>query len=433
MKDIGGAIECVLVGAGARGADAYGKWALEHPDRLKFIAVAEPDAGRRQRFAEDHKLAPDSCYSSFDELFQAGKLAQALVCATQDQMHVQPTLAALELGYHVLLEKPMALNPTDCVTLIEAAEKSKRLLMISHVLRYTPFFSAIQKVIKSGRLGDIVAVEQRENLAYWHMAHSYVRGNWSNSDKSSPMILAKCCHDLDVLSWIIDRPVKRVQSFGSLMHFASVNAPAGATARCTDGCPVAESCPFDAQRLYLNMENTGWPVSTLSTDISYKGRLKALQEGPYGRCVYHCDNNVVDHQVVNLEHEGGAITTLVMQGHSHEEGRTIRYDGTKATLRAKFTYNTPSEIRLYDHLSNDLAGELIPIPSIEDSGHGGGDAGLSAAFVEAVGNPSRQVLSSARASLMSHLLAFAAEEARVTGNTIAMADYLQSTKLSISR
>ena len=232
---------------------------------------------------------------------------------------------------------------------MQAAEERGRLLMICHVLRYTAFFSALHQILASGRLGRIITVEHRENVAYWHMAHSFVRGNWRNSQVESPMILAKCCHDMDILYWNLG-PVRRLSSFGSLSHYRPENAPPGAPERCTDGCPAADECPWYAPRLYLH-GHTGWPVSVISEDLSQEARRRALETGPYGRCVYHCDNDVVDHQTVNLEFESGASGTLFMHGHSHEEGRTMRYDGTRATLRGRFGYGFGDSIEIHDHLT----------------------------------------------------------------------------------
>lgn len=188
--------------------------------------------------------------------------------------------------------------------------------------------------------------------------------------------------------------------------------------RCTDGCPVADDCPFDARRIYLNMNNTGWPVTVITNDLSYEGRLRALQEGPYGRCVYQCDNDVVDHQTVNMEFEGGTSVVLFMHGHSHEEARTMRYDGTRATLRGKFNY-VSGWIEIWDHVTNRRID--VDIPPAE-GGHGGGDFGVVRAFLRAVRGEA-EALTPAREALESHLLAFAAEESRLNGTVVDMADF----------
>ena len=410
-------ITAVLCGAGLRGSDAYGPYALEYPDQLRFVAVAEPDPVRRARFAALHHIPEDRQYHSWEALFSAGKLADSCLVMTQDQMHREPAITALSQGYNVLLEKPMAHRLEDSVALVQAAEQYGKLLQICHVLRYTPFFMKLNDILQSGRLGDIVAVEHRENVVFWHMAHSFVRGNWGNTERSSPMILAKCCHDLDILFWNMGR-MRSLHSFGSLMHYRQEQAPPGATARCTDGCSVAEECPWDARRLYLNMNLTSWPVTALGSDLSAEGRLRALQHGPYGRCVYHCDNDVVDHQGVSMETERGSSVTLIMHGHSHEENRTIRYDGTRATLRGRFGYQSMA-LDIHDHLTGRR--ESVDIVS-QESGHGGGDFGIMRSFIQAM-HGEASALTTARESLESHLLAFAAEESRLSGVAVNMQQF----------
>lgn len=420
-------VHAVLIGAGQRGTFAYGRAALDHPGSLRFVAVAEPDPARRERFAAMHDIPPDRCFVSWYELMTAQVPAQAVVCCALDRDHVAPTLAALDGGYDVLLEKPMAVTAEDCVRIVRAQEQSGKLLMLCHVLRYAPFFSTLHDIVCSGRLGDLVTVEHRENVAFWHMAHSYVRGNWRNGEGSSPMILAKCCHDLDQIVWNLPSiPVTRLHSFGSLMHFRLENAPEGAPMRCTDGCPAADACAFYAPRVYLTGE-TGWPVQTISVDLSREARLRALETGPYGRCVYHCDNTVVDHQVVTMEHAGGTVSTLTMHGHSDVEERTIRYDGTRATLRARHGAARGSEITIHDHLTGTVQRVEVDEPH---GGHGGGDSRLLRTFADAVraGTPHGQT--TARTSLESHLLAFAAERSRLEGLPIDMSAFRSEAELA---
>jgi predicted dehydrogenase len=413
----------VLLGAGIRGAFAYGPYALAQPDELKFVAVAEPNPVRRARFAEAHHIPPERQFSHWQEIMAREQMADVVFNMTQDQMHYPSALAALEAGYDVLLEKPMTNTLAETVHLVQTAEQHQRLLQICHVLRYTPFFSTLHDIMRSGELGEIITVEHRENVVYWHMAHAYVRGHWRNVAQSSPMILAKCCHDMDILYWNMGRRVERLHSFGSLMHFRPENAPEGAAERCTDGCPVAEQCPYDAQKIYLT--NTNWPAVVLSEDLSLESRRRALETGPYGRCVYRCDNDVVDHQTVNMEFEGGAAVVLFMHGHAHEESRTMRYDGTRATLRGKFDY-TNGWIEIHDHLTNRCKNIEIPATA---SGHGGGDFGVVRSFVRAWRGEAK-ALTTARESLESHLLAFAAEESRLNGVVINMRDFRQQAEWS---
>lgn len=409
-------IEMALLGAGNRGMFTYGGYARLNPHRVRFVAVAEPDDARRERFASEHGIPPERCFESWEELLSRPQLAEALVNATMDQTHLLSTLAALERGYHVLLEKPMATRPEDCVRIVQAAERTGRILQICHVLRYTQFWGTVHHLIASGRLGQVLNVNHVENVVYWHMAHSFVRGNWRNAGTSAPMILAKCCHDMDILYWNLGAPVKRLSSFGRLSHFRPEQAPAGAPLRCTDGCPAQDECAYYAPRIYLR-EGDGWPVNVITLDTSMEGRLKALREGPYGRCVYHCDNDVVDHQIAAMEFESGATLTFTMQGHSHNNVRTMRYEGTRATLRAS---EAAWEITVYDHLTGN---EEVYRPAKAGSGHGGGDAGVMNAFLAGLQDSGSSPMTSARASLESHLMAFAAERARVEGTIVDMAAY----------
>jgi len=460
-------VHAVMIGAGQRGFEAYGPYALQHPNELRFVAVAEPHEARRARFAQAHNIPPERQFRTWEALLDQKQIADAALICTLDHTHVAPTVAALETGYNVLLEKPMATTVRDCVRLVQTGERTGRILMISHVLRYTTFFSKVHEIATSGRLGDVITVEHRENVAYWHMAHSYVRGNWRSSRIESPMILAKCCHDMDILFWNLG-PVERLSSFGSLIHYRAENAPPGAPQRCTDGCPHEETCPWYAPRLYLEiipvmqmarcssapmerlmaslyldhrsvinlarrlvpsldaaLDYRGWPVSTISEDTSRAARRRALETGPYGRCVYHCDNDVVDHQTVNMEFESGITAVLTMHGHSHEEGRTMRYDGTRATLRGKFTA-MGFEITIHDHHTGKTE-TILPPRTLR--GHGGGDEGVMAAFVRTLRQGRVDPLTSARASLESHLMAFAAEQSRLQeGAVIEMDAYRQEAE-----
>ena len=409
-------VSVALFGAGLRGHFDYGPYARARPDELRFVAVAEPVEERRRRFAEAHGIPPERRFADWRDLVAHGKLADACLNATQDADHHASSLAALEAGYDLLLEKPMAPRLADTVAIVRAAEARGRVLEVCHVLRHTAFFAAVHDIVTSGEIGDVVSAEHRENVGFAHMAHSYVRGNWARTDVACPMILAKCCHDLDLIVWNLTgggaRPVERVSSFGSLFHFRPERAPEGATARCTDGCPAADACAYDARRIYLDPARGGWPVTAITDDLSMRARLAALRTGPYGRCVYRAGNDVVDHQTVSLELGGGVTAVLIMQGHSAEEERTIRYDGTRGTVVGRFTHAS-GVIEIADYLTSKRTRvEVPPAPS----GHGGGDYGLLASFVRTVRGGPRA--GSAREALESHLLAHAAERSRLDGGQV---------------
>jgi predicted dehydrogenase len=450
-------LKAVVIGAGGR-AHAYGAYVLEHPDEIRYVAVAEPDPARRAALAELHHLPPEAQFESWEPLLAQPPLGQAALVCTQDQQHVAPALAAMQAGYDVLLEKPMATRAEDCRQLVAAARAAGRQLHICHVLRHTPHFQEMRRIIQSGRLGAVVNVAHRENVAYWHMAHSYVRGHWRNVAGSAPMILTKCCHDLDILPWLLDRPCERLSSTGRLIHFRAENAPPGAPRRCTDGCPAAGACAYYAPFVYAELTPLwrsaadtarplerlalqaylrapgwwrllstvlpplkaithyhDWPRSAVTADPTREGLMSALRTGPYGRCVYQCDNDVVDTQVVMLQLAGGLPITLTMHGHSHVEQRTTRIEGTRASLRATFGVGggriEVSEHRSGRRLRFDTGAHLR-------AGHGGGDAGLMAAFVKSLRQGAAEALATAEAALESHLLAFAAEQSRVDGGRL---------------
>ena len=410
-------LTAVMIGAGQRGYYAYGPFALAYPEELKFVAVAEPDPARRRRFAKAHGIPLDRQFVTWEEVCAQTQLADAYFNMTPEQLHHASTKAALEAGYDVLLEVPMATTLAHCLELVQTSQRTHKILQLCHSLRYTPFFSTLYEVLRSGQVGDIVTVAHRENVVYWHMAHSYVRGNQRRSDASGPMLLTHCCHDLDILAWNLASPVQQIQSFGSLIHFRPENAPPGATRRCTDGCPVAD-CLYDARRIYLNLSNAGWPITTISADLSLIGRQQAIETGPYGCCVYHGDNDVVDHQTVNMRLDNGASVVLVMHGHAYEDKRTMRYDGTRATVRGKYG-NGSGSLEIHGHLTNRW--ETVEIPRAA-SGPPDGDFGLVRAFIQAVRGEAKAA-ATAREVLEGHLLAFAAEEARLKNMVIDMSAF----------
>lgn len=398
-------ITAVVLGAGSRGS-IYSGFAGEHPDQLRIVAVAEPRADRRNILAEELNIPESNRFESWQDLLDRPRMADCAFVCTLDDDHTAPAVKAMELGYHLLLEKPMSNTEEECRTIVETANRTGRSLAVCHVLRYTPFYMTLKKLIEQGQIGEVTALNQIENVGYWHQAHSFVRGNWRTVRETSPMILQKSCHDMDIILWLVGKDCKRVQSFGSLRHFNSENAPEDAPKRCLDGCPHAETCPYYAPRLYMNMELTGWPVDVITTDLSEAGRRKALEEGPYGRCVYHCDNDVVDRQVVNLEFDGGAVATFTMTAFSADFSRQLKIFGTEGQITADMGTR---EIVLHRFWEEKKVIPMMECPEV--SGHGGGDYGILRDFLHVLreGGESR---TSANVSLQSHLICFAAEKSR---------------------
>lgn len=419
MTDV---VEAVMIGAGNRGHRAYGRYAAEHlGDRLRFVAVAEPRDDRRARFGELHGIPPSRQFRTWEDLVAQGPLGRAAVNTTMDRTHLVSTEALLETGYDVLLEKPMATRAQDCVELVRLAREAGRKVVVCHVLRYAPYFRKVREIVTSGRLGEVVSVDWRENLWFQHFAHSFVRGNWSNTGRSAPMILAKCSHDLDLLYWTIGRRSQRVASFGSLTHFTAASALPDMPARCTDGCPHADTCLWYAPRVYLGPETKDFMRDPVSLDHSPEGMLEGLRTGPYGRCVYRCDNDAVDHQVLSIDFGEGLAVSMTMQGSSNREGRTLRFDGMRATLLGDQGTN---RLVIHDHATGE-AETLQPGGGAADQagGHGGGDGHLLEEFVGLLRGERTEAATEAAESLESHLLAFAAEESRRSGRVVEMDDF----------
>ncbi len=413
-------VTVALVGAGLRGVN-YLESAKQYPDEMQIVAVAEPNRERRAHCQARHGLPDDKCFSHWDELFAQPKMADAVFICTQDQQHFEPTMKALDAGYHVLLEKPMSPDAKECVAMGARAAQLDRVFSICHVLRFTNFFATIKELLEGGAIGQLMSITHNENVGYWHQAHSFVRGNWRRKDESSPMILAKSCHDLDILLWLAGSDCVSISSFGSLSHFTSAQAPEGAPLRCLDGCPVAEECLYYAPKQYLT-ENTDWPTSAISDDWSYEGRIKALQEGPYGRCVYHCDNDVVDHQVVNMAFANGVIAAFHMSAFTKEISRTIKLMGTTGEIRGAMEKNEIEILRF----GSDKAERIDLADAGGHIGHGGGDYGLVRDFLRLLreGGGSKG-LTSAHRSVQSHMMAFAAEQARVEQSVVRMQDFVE--------
>ncbi|MFJ4680459.1 Gfo/Idh/MocA family protein [Kitasatospora sp. NPDC088783] len=406
-------LRLLLVGAGNRGSTYTGYAA--RTGRAVVAAVCEPDPERAARARAAH---PDAeILTDWRPLAQRRKFADAVVITTQDADHVDPAVAFAGLGYHILLEKPMATTEDDVLRIIDAVERAGVMLAVCHVLRYTPYTRALKRIVDSGRLGEVVSVEHLEPVGWWHQAHSYVRGNWRREADATPMLLAKSSHDLDWLSHIVGRPVLRVSSFGGLKHFRAEQRPEGATDRCPD-CPIEASCPYSAKRLYVGClgdpDRERWPLSVVTPARTEDGVIEALRTSPYGRCVYACDNDVVDHQVVNLEYEGGATASFTMTAFTEYAQRKTRIFGTHGQLEGDGVQVTLTDFRTG-------AKELLTLGlegADAGTGHGGGDERLVDAFLDALatGDPHR-ILSDPRTSLESHLVAWAAERAR-HGHTV---------------
>ena len=416
----------LIIGAGCRGG-MYADLMAAHPDKFRVVAVADPVQGRRAAAAQRLGIPAEMCFTSWEEALARPKLADIAVIATGDDMHYIPALTAIELGFDLLLEKPVAQTAEECASIAKAAEKKGVRVLVCHVLRYTDFYKKIKTLLMEGTLGDVQSVIAVEAVGNVHQSHSYVRGNWHSEMESTPMLLAKCCHDLDILQWLLDKPCKRVQSFGSLTHFTPANAPAGAPTRCIDGCPAADTCPYNAVKLYYDDKDNDWFRCACTRDIAKDNIptdeevMFALRTTDYGLCVYHAHNDVVDHQVVNMEFEGGATVSFTMNAFNCG-GRYIRLFGTKGEL---FGNADGSELTLFTFADRQYRRlSTLQVDESITSGHGGGDEGIVCELYDYLSDHYAGFCAAdIGISAKNHLIGFAAEKARHTGTVVDMDAY----------
>ncbi|MGN1267431.1 MAG: Gfo/Idh/MocA family protein [Dorea sp.] len=428
---MGKCITFAIAGLGSRGKETYAQVIKKIPEKMKITAIADVNPDKLRMTAEEFGITEAFCFSSVEEMLEKERLADVLIVATQDRQHVKHAIPALKKGYHILLEKPISPIREECEELLKVAQQWNRKVVVCHVLRYTPIYRKVKEILDAGIVGDIVAITANENVGWWHQAHSFVRGNWRNSNETSPMILAKCCHDMDLYLWLANKTCRSVSSFGSNHLFKKEMAPEGCARRCLDGCKVKDTCPFDAEAIYLKNEfqgydggNREWPLDVLIPgNVSRERIAEELEKGPYGRCVYYCDNNVVDHQVVNLRMTDDTTMSFTMCGFTSDISRSAKFMGTKGELNV-FMIGRDLErneitVRLFDAKNTEIS---IDVSSLADdfSMHGGGDRVMVEEFVDLLRGEKEEspYITSLEKSLESHYCAFAAEESRVRGGEV---------------
>lgn len=418
-------LRLAVIGCGGRGL-TYATLAGQMPELYEVVAAADPNPARVERIRAVSNNPAFRAFASDADILAAGKLADVMIIGTQDSAHFAPARKAMERGYDILLEKPIATRPAEVLELTRVADALGRRVLVCHVLRYTPFYRKIREIVQSGAVGDIVTVNAIEAAGPWHMAHSYVRGHWAVTETSSPMIIAKACHDMDILSWLIDRPCVAVSSFGALTHFTAKKAPEGAPARCTDGCPAAGDCPFNAMH-YAGRERAwlGY-VFDKEAGATPEQIRDWLKTSPWGRCVYRCDNTAVDHQVVNMKFADDITASFTMT--AFDAGRCIEIYGTKGFLTGRNERKTEdADIVLIEHHTYKRTKWDLTLPDGGYAGHGGGDPALMAAlYTEMTRADAASMESSIQRSVQSHLMGFAAEESRKTGRVVTLAEYVKS-------
>ena len=399
----------LIVGAGDRG-NVYARHLQRHNRHTHIIGVAEPRDAKRAKFAADYGILPENIFSDWRQPLERDRIADAVIIATPDNLHVKPVEAYARQGYHILLEKPMAPTEDECRQIAHTVKGQPILFAVCHVLRYTQYSKVLRELVQSGRIGRPLSIQHLEPVGYWHMAHSFVRGNWRRRDESSFMLLAKSCHDIDWMSYVMGQQIQQVSSFGERSHFRPEEAPQGSAKRCID-CQVEASCPYSAKRIYIDkfkQDGYVWPVNVMAKEGTLECVESAVKEGPYGRCVYHCDNDVIDHQVVSMRYESGATGVFTLTGFTKpDQPRFTKIFGTLGEIYCD--WNT---VECFDFLTKRT--EKISGLSECQKGHGDADQGLIDAFVKALCDGDRSsLLSGAEDTLRTHLSVFAAERARL--------------------
>lgn len=405
-------VKVLIAGYGNRGG-YYGSFQARLQNEWNVVGVAEPVAYKRNNAIKIHNIEEGNAVTSWEKLFERPKFADAVLISTPDHLHYGPAMAALNAGYDVILEKPIAQTWKECADILALANKMGAIVGVCHVLRYAPYFQQMREIVKQGVIGDVVSIQHMEPIQYLHFAHSYVRGIWRNEKQSNPSLLAKSCHDLDILRWVVDAPCERVSSFGSLKHFSAKYAPKGAPRYCLDGCPVEDSCVYHAGQVYVHKKLWGWGHIETENRTN-EGILAALKRGQYGKCVYQNDNTVVDHQIVNMLFQGDVTAAFSMEAMTSYAGRRTRIMGTKGDIVGDEQF-----LDVYDFQNRKAIRWDVNKHFANLDGHGGGDIRLCRDFCQAVARRDESLLTSNLASSMeSHLIGFQAEKSRKSGGQV---------------
>lgn len=398
-------ITAIVLGAGNRG-NVYGDYAINYSAQLNIIGVAEPIAIRKERFSSKHNIPKSNQFETWEHVFKNDKIADAIIITTPDDLHYGPCMAALELGYDILLEKPIAPTESECRDILKLAKKNGNIVAVCHVLRYAPYFKELRERIHNGSIGELISIQHFEPIEHIHMAHSFVRGNWHDSKQTTPIILAKSCHDLDMMRWLVGEPCERISAFGSLKWFTKKNKPEGAALRCMDGCPIEKSCPYNAMRIYHEKRQRTYVFDLPENEAEHGDAiLKYLRETDYGKCVYQMNNDQPDHYVANMEFKTGITVSFSMEAFTSYHGRRTRIMGSYGDIVGDMTSFKYTDFKTGE--SEDWA--------MSTDGHGGGDWQLVADWLQAVVLKDESLLSSTiDDSIESHLMGFMAEKSRMT-------------------
>ena len=409
-------LRIAIVGLGGRGQIYSRAIAASRSGRAEVVQIAEPRERERRLVADHVGVSEAAMFADWHDLVAGERVADAVIIATQDRDHLPGIEAFAAAGYDILCEKPISGTQEDCDAAVRAADAAGVFLGVCHVLRYTPNTRRIVELVAGGAIGDIVAIQHLEPVGYFHFAHSFVRGNWRREDDSGPLLLTKSCHDLDWLSFVVGSPAARVSSFGSRTGFTPERMPAGATDRCVT-CPVEPDCAYSAVRMYHAGLREGSVESyftrIMAPEYTAAAVDEALSTGPYGRCVFASDNDVVDHQVVNVEYENGVTAAFTLSAFTRFEDRRTSIFGSRGQITTD-----GRTVELYDFRTRES--QLFDVTG-DGSGHGGGDAAMLGAFVDALWSGCPDAFTSqGAASLATHSIVFAAERARRTNRVVEL-------------
>ena len=402
-----GPVKAVVIGHGSRGG-LYSRFSRELTDQWKIVGVAEPIEYRRDAAATAYEIPASQTFTTWEHVFRKPKFADVCIISTPDDLHYGPAMAALEAGYDLLLEKPIAMTWQECKSILDLATRKQAIVCVCHVLRYAPYFVELKRVIEDGSIGDVVSIQHLEPIHHIHMSHSYVRGIWRNTKTSLPIILAKSCHDLDLLRWYVDKPYTSVSCLGDRSVFRPEQAPKGAPQYCMDGCPAEKQCPYFAPDVYVHKKKWG-AGAIITPDRSESGILEALRKGQYGKCVYRNDNNQPDHVTANFGFKDEVTATFSMEAMTSYAGRKTRVMGTKGDV-----VGDEETLRITNFASGQVRDWDVRQASSDLSGHGGGDIRMVKDFAMAVTKRDSSLLSTnLKESMESHLAGFMAEESRL--------------------
>ncbi len=410
-------MDLILIGAGQRGM-IYAKNFMARGHRI--VAAADVNAVRLSLAGKVLGIPSGMLFESAEELLSRDALGKAAVIASMDRSHYAHAIAAMKKGYHLLLEKPISPDPRETLEIERTALALKRNVVVCHVLRYSPFFRALKQAVDSGAVGRIIAVQHNENIGNFHMAHSFVRGNWRREDQASSMLMQKSCHDMDLLAWLVGSPCRRVSGFGSLTYFRRENAPEGSAERCCD-CPLKDRCRFSAYLAYLPVRGE-WPAAVLTSEPTEEALLEAIRTGPYGRCVFRCDNDVCDHQVTALEFENSVTASFTLSGFTNRIGRTLKIMGEDGEIRASELRNEIEIIPFAPNGVDEVTATVIR-PRAASGDHGGGDTGIVEDFIALMEGRNTAAATGIVNSVESHMMVGAAEQARKTGTVVTIAEF----------